>query len=166
MAFHNTEERYDYIFGNNAKRLEPQKSSAQRDERSAGTKKKGSAQKAKLTSIEKMRARHLAIDWRYTVVALVAVLFCAVAAMGYLRGTAELRVMEREISSLKTEKSALLSKQAALESEIDKSINLEEIRKYAEKNLNMVIPDDSNTIWYESDSDDYFRQYESVDTGN
>ena len=88
---------------------------------------------------------------------------CASAAMFYLHGTVRLSVMEKQISDLKTEKTTLLSKQSALQSEIDKSINLDEIKAYAEKKLHMIVPKDSNILLYQGETYDYFRQYESVD---
>ena len=80
--------------------------------------------------------------------------------MFYLHGTVQLNVMEKQISDLKTEKATLLSKQNAIKAEIDKSINLDEIKEYAEKNLHMIYPEDSNVLLYKGESNDYFRQYE------
>ena len=96
---------------------------------------------------------------------VIAVVLCASAAMFYLHGTVQLNVMEKQISDLKTEKATLLSKQNAIKAEIDKSINLDEIKEYAEKNLHMIYPEDSNILIYKGESNDYFRQYESVNSG-
>ena len=51
----------------------------------------------------------------------------------------------------------------SIQAEIDKSINLDQIKDYAEKKLHMIYPKDSDVLLYQRDSDDYFRQYESVD---
>lgn len=177
MAFHSTSERYEYIFGSNARKLE-------REEEVSGTsrtaavparrkvgyqperkiKRKGPADTKTAKAIQKNRARFLEFDWKYTVMILMAAAICAFAAIFYLHGTARLNVMERQISELKSDKVSLLSEQAALEAEIEKSINLDEIRTYAEEELHMVFPESSTTIQYEEDSGDYFRQYESVDS--
>ena len=117
------------------------------------------------TAIHKNTARFLAFDWKYTLIAVIAVVLCASAAMFYLHGTVQLNVMEKQISDLKTEKATLLSKQNAIKAEIDKSINLDEIKEYAEKNLHMIYPEDSNILLYKGESNDYFRQYESVNSG-
>ena len=117
------------------------------------------------TAIHKNTARFLAFDWKYTLIAVIAVVLCASAAMFYLHGTVQLNVMEKQISDLKTEKATLLSKQNAIKAEIDKSINLDEIKEYAEKNLHMIYPEDSNILIYKGESNDYFRQYESVNSG-
>lgn len=63
--------------------------------------------------------------------------------MFYLHANAQLNVMEKQISDLKTEKTSLESKQSAIQAEIDKSINLDQIKDYAEKKLHMIYPKDS-----------------------
>ena len=174
MALRNTSERYEYIYGNNARKLEKDtvvsvKGNAEHKKQHASKPKYAEERHStrvntKTTErIQKNRARFLAFDWKYTVVTLIAVVMCASAAMFYLHATVQLNVMEKQITDLKTEKTALLSKQSALQSEIDKSINLDEIRAYAEKNLHMITPKDSNVILYRGEAYDYFRQYESVD---
>lgn len=175
MAFRNTSERYEYIYGSNVRKLE--ESNADNIKQNT-VRKKQNVSKPKGTEpvrhshavdmkasarIQKNRARFLAFDWKYTLIALIAVIMCASAAMFYLHGTVRLSVMEKQISDLKTEKTTLLSKQSALQSEIDKSINLDEIKEYAEKKLHMMVPKDSNILLYQGETYDYFRQYESVD---
>ena len=71
--------------------------------------------------------------------------------------------LSAQISSLKTEKAELLSKQIALQTEIDKNINLDEIRTFAEEKLQMTYPVQDRVIYYNDSTSDYFRQYESVD---
>ena len=114
-------------------------------------------------AIQKNAAKFLAFDWKYTLVALIAVIICSAAAMFYLHANAQLNVMEKQIADLKTEKTSLESKQSAIQAEIDKSINLDQIKDYAEKKLHMIYPKDFDVLLYQRDSDDYFRQYESVD---
>lgn len=175
MAFRNTSERYEYIYGSNVRKLEENNTNNMKQNT---VRKKQNASKARKTQpvrhthtvdtkaearIQKNKARFLAFDWKYTLIALIAVIMCASAAMFYLHGTVRLSVMEKQISDLKTEKTTLLSKQSALQSEIDKSINLDEIKAYAEKNLHMIVPKDSNILFYQGETYDYFRQYESVD---
>lgn len=173
MALRNTSERYEYIYGSNVRQLEPdttEKQTAQavpakKNVRSSQvTKKRNKVIDSETTAaIQKNAAKFLAFDWKYTLVALIAVVVCSAAAMFYLHANAQLNVMEKQISDLKTEKTTLESKQSALQAEIDKSINLDEIKDYAEKKLHMISPKDSDVLLYQSDSDDYFRQYESVD---
>ena len=162
MALRNTSERYEYIYGSNVRKLEtdtagkqtaktvPAKKNLRRPEQRRTGNKAADSEAA--AAIQKNAAKFLAFDWKYTLVALIAVIICSAAAMFYL-----------QISDLKTEKTSLESKQSAIQAEIDKSINLDQIKDYAEKKLHMIYPKDSDVLLYQRDSDDYFRQYESVD---
>ena len=157
MALRNTSERYEYIYGSNVRKLEtdtagkqtaktvPAKKNLRRPEQRRTGNKAADSEAA--AAIQKNAAKFLAFDWKYTLVALIAVIICSAAAMFYL----------------KTEKTSLESKQSAIQAEIDKSINLDQIKDYAEKKLHMIYPKDSDVLLYQRDSDDYFRQYESVD---
>ena len=165
MALRNTSERYEYIYGSNVRKLEtdtagkqtaktvPAKKNLRRPEQRRTGNKAADSEAA--AAIQKNAAKFLAFDWKYTLVALIAVIICSAAAM--------FNVMEKQISDLKTEKTSLESKQSAIQAEIDKSINLDQIKDYAEKKLHMIYPKDSDVLLYQRDSDDYFRQYESVD---
>ena len=83
-----------------------------------------------------------------------------------MQGTVRLNNLSAQIADLKSEKENLLSEQNALQTEIDKNINLDEIRTFAEEELHMVYPGADQIIYYNSSTEDYFRQYESVDTAN
>ena len=175
MALRNTSERYEYIYGSNVRKLETDMAgkqtakavSAKKNVRRPEQRRTGNkaADSEAAAAIQKNAAKFLAFDWKYTLIAVIAVVLCASAAMFYLHGTVQLNVMEKQISDLKTEKATLLSKQNAIKAEIDKSINLDEIKEYAEKNLHMIYPEDSNILIYKGESNDYFRQYESVNSG-
>ena len=142
MALRNTSERYEYIYGSNVRKLEtdtagkqtaktvPAKKNLRRPEQRRTGNKAADSEAA--AAIQKNAAKFLAFDWKYTLIAVIAVVLCASAAMFYLHGTVQLNVMEKQISDLKTEKATLLSKQNAIKAEIDKSINLDEIKEYAE----------------------------------
>ena len=172
MALRNTSERYEYIYGSNVRKLETDTTEkkaakavpAKKNVRSPKVRKGAKATDSETAAaIQKNAAKFLAFDWKYTLVALIAVVVCSATAMFYLHANAQLNVMEKQISDLKTEKTTLESKQSAIQAEIDKSINLDEIKDYAEKKLHMISPKDSDVLLYQRDSEDYFRQYESVD---
>ena len=151
MALRNTSERYEYIYGSNVRKLEtdtagkqtakadPAKKNVRRPEQRRTGNKAADSEAA--AAIQKNAAKFLAFDWKYTLVALIAVIICSAAAMFYLHANAQLNVMEKQISDL----------------------NLDQIKDYAEKKLHMIYPKDSDVLLYQRDSDDYFRQYESVD---
>ena len=180
MALHSTSERYRYIYGSNVRRLDSEaaygedipelRPDRKRSVRSRRTEKKSRAKKPvnpeKEAAIQRNRARLLEFDWKYTIITAVALVLCVAAALVYVRGTVRLNDLSAQISSLKSEKKDLLSEQNALQTEIDKNINLDEIRTFAEEELHMVYPGPEQVIYYNNRTSDYFRQYESVDTVN
>ena len=166
MALRNTSERYEYIYGSNVRKLETDmagKQTAKAVSAKKNVRRPEQRRTGNKAADSEAAAKFLAFDWKYTLVALIAVIICSAAAMFYLHANAQLNVMEKQISDLKTEKTSLESKQSAIQAEIDKSINLDQIKDYAEKKLHMIYPKDSDVLLYQRDSDDYFRQYESVD---
>ena len=178
MAFHDTTERYRYIYGSNVTRLdgveeygsaavEPKPKREGNVRKSAAEesplKKNKPADTKKQAAIRRNRERLLEFDWKYTIMTAAAVVICAAAALVYVGGTVRLNHLSAQISSLKTEKAELLSKQIALQTEIDKNINLDEIRTFAEEKLQMTYPVQDRVIYYNDSTSDYFRQYESVD---
>lgn len=181
MALHSTSERYNYIYGSNVTKLDgegrygdgtygaqPKKKKNNRARRAAETRvqKERPVNPEKEAAIQRNKERLQVFDWKYTVITAVAVIICAAAALVYLGGRVHLNNLSSEISSLKSEKEELLSEQNALQTEIDKNINLDEIRTFAEEELHMVYPGPEQVIYYNSSTSDYFRQYESVDTSN
>ncbi len=176
MAFQSTSERYRYIYGNTAAKPgdsdyegelqipDMAASPAREAEPARQPERKRVPDPAREAAVRRNIARHLEFDWKYTVIAVIAVLVCVVFALGYVGGTVRLNAMSSEISELKSRKESLLSKQTALQTEIDKEINLDEIRVFAEEELNMVYPNSEHVIYYNSGGSDYFRQYESFGT--
>lgn len=181
MAFHTTSDRYKYIYGSSVRKLdspesyggapvrktEPGKKSTQRRRTSgARVSREKPVNPEKAAAIEKNRARLREFDWKYTVIAGIAVVICMAAALVFVRGSVHLNSLSAQLTDLKSQKEQLLSEQNALQTEIDKNINLDEIRTFAEEELHMVYPGPDQVIYYEDSTDDYFRQYESVRAGN
>ena len=124
------------------------------------------AEAEKEAAIRRNKERLLVFDWKYTLITAVAIIICVAAALMYVQGTVRLNNLSAQIADLKSEKENLLSEQNALQTEIDKNINLDEIRTFAEEELHMAYPGADQIIYYNSSTEDYFRQYESVDTAN
>ena len=169
MAFQNTSERYQYIYGNNVKKLDEVKTERERDIHGSvqGTAALAPERKPVTRTVRRPRpkkAKKTDFDKRYTVSVVFAVLICVLASVFYITGTVRVNQMNNEITQLKSERSSLESKKIALQSEIDNSVNIDKIKSYAEKKLNMVVPSSSKILYYNNNSSDYFRQYESVDT--
>ena len=181
MALENTNDRYNYIFGSAARELEeydysPERFSAvpvrkepvpvkkkPKKKVPAKTKKKISeVRKKREEAAEKNRDRMKSFDWKYTMVILVSMLFIVAGALIYLHERNIVEEKTQEVYALKEEKVKLLSRKGALQSEIDKTVNLSQIEEYAKKTLKMKYPEKSRIIYYAGETEDYFRQYESV----
>ena len=168
--FHSTDERYHYIFGNTARKLDlsafPERS---RRSGKKPVKRKVSQRTIERRAMEKAQreadeaARHrawfLEFDWKYTVVVVTAILICTLACMFYVSRIAKINKMQQQIYDLKAEKMELSGKQTALKAEVDKAVNLEKIEEYARDHLKMKYPDSSSVIRYHTHTEDYFRKY-------
>lgn len=170
MAFHNTSERYRYIYGNNVTRMDYREEMAPArriipDQSAVVTHTTKQSNPEKEAMIRKNKEKLLAFDWKFTVVTLLAVLMCALGCLAYVHGTVELNHLSAQVAEMKSEKAELLSKQTALQTEIDKSINMDEIRKYAKEKLHMIYPDAEHILYYHDSTSDYFRQFESINAG-
>ncbi len=185
MALNNTHDRYNYIYGSTARDLAeykyvPDRFSAVPERKKpvpekkkvkkkvpAGTKKKMSeVRRNREAAAEKNRDRMKSFDWKYTMVIVASLAFIVAGALLYLHEKNVVEERTQEIYALKEEKVKLLSRRGALQSEIDKNVNLSQIEDYAINTLNMTYPDKDRIIYYTGETKDYFRQYESVGTGN
>ena len=156
MDFNNTHDRYNYIFGNTARKVQIEESTSPRKAQPQPKPKQKVRQKVLVHAVD-------AFDWKYTFVIILALFMIAAGALFYIHEVSRMNQMTEKITELKNEKKKLQSKQVALQSELDKVINLDKVQKYAEENLDMIFPTHDDIIYYYQDSSDYFRLYESVD---
>lgn len=175
MAMSNTSDRYEYIFGSTVRNLDSYEpveritevmNSKARQKTGYDSGKKMPAQIShEELAVKRNQRRFYALDRKFAVLLLLSVILVAISCAVYVNKSSQISSMARQVKQLKTEKANLLNKQAAIKSEIDKALDLEEIRSYAESNLKMVDPTGSKVIYYQNDSDDYFRQYGNVESG-
>ena len=176
MSLGSTSDRYNYIYGNTVRKLEiPLPQSPAPGKRRSSRKVKNypsenayqpiASRPAGQARRQRKRERALDFDWKYTVILTVAAFVLMASAIFYIKGTITLHNLSGQITELKGEKTKLMGKQTALKSEIDKATNLDEIREYAVKKLNLVYPSGDKIIYYKDNNDDYIRQYESVHAG-
>lgn len=174
MSFRSTSDRYNYIFGSTVTKPQEEAYVSSRDKTirrgKAAYQFKTAAPVLQEAPKEKKKKRKQEqpvqdFDWKYTVIVSVAILVIIACSIYYVKGTVTLHNLSGKLTELKQEKTRLISKQAALETEIDKATNLEEIGKYAQEKLGMVYPSKDRTIYYTDDYSDYIRQYDSVETG-
>ena len=156
MALKNTSDRYQYIYGNAVRKTDIPLTDPYRQ----------GQRKPRVGRRRRKRVAHARdFDWKFTLIASLAFFLIIACSIFYVRGTIVLHNLYGQVTELKEEKTRLLGKQAALESEIDKATNLDEIRTYALKKLKMVYPGKDQVIYYTDNNEDYIRQYESVDAG-
>ncbi len=185
MAIKNTNDRYNYIFGSTARELVefdyspehfsavpvrkkpvPEKKKERKKVPASRQKKMAEVRKKREEAAEKNRDKMKSFDWKYTMVILLSLFFIVAGALLYLHEQNVMEEKTQQVYALKEEKVKLLSRRGALQSEIDKAVNLSEIEDFARNVLKMRYPDKSRTIYYTGETEDYFRQYESVSTGN
>lgn len=172
MSLQNTSDRYNYIYGNTVRTLEmpvsepesvrPKRKVSGRNYPSEKTILDSPSKPAKQARQRRKEEHAIDFDWKYTVIATTAAFVFMLCSIFYVKGTVHLHNLSTQVVELKEEKSKLLGKQTALQSEIDKSTNLDDIRAYALKKLGMVYPKQDHIIYYTDNYSDYIRQYESV----
>lgn len=179
MSLNNTMDRYKYIYGSTVHKLDEEEVPVRKRRtktrpadypeqpvRRKQTKvKKAEVNSERQKAINRNKRKFLAFDRRYMMTLLTAIVLVAAACFVLVNKSSQISDLSREVKQLKTEKAELLNKQAALKSEIDKTLDLEEIQTYAIESLGMTYPSGQNVIYYTNDSTDYFRQYGSVDAG-
>ncbi len=161
MALNNTTDRLNYIYGNNARKVEryadfSQTTSPRKEKPSYGEVAPRKQVKQKVYVVE-------LFDRKFTLLTMLAILVIFAGALFYVDKAAEVSKLSSDIRIAKERKVELESEQVSIKSEIDKAINLDSIREYAESELGMVMPAHEEIIYYNQESSDYFRHYESVE---
>lgn len=147
-------ERYQYIYGNNARTVEVEVEEPAKRQRE--TQKKATQRKVK------SNPRVLEFSGRFTATVGLCVATLVLICVTYLSGQHQLNNQIKSISSKRAELTSLINENHALASNLDKKVDYDEIRTYAEESLSMVDPTEGNTIYYEGTSSDYVRQYAEI----
>lgn len=147
-------ERYQYIYGNTARAVEiPVAEPVEKQHKEV---KKPT--KAKVRSNQKV----LEFNGRFAATVGVAVISLVILCVTYLHGQHQLNNQLKSIASKRTTLTALVNENHAKASNLEKKVNYDEIKTYAQENLDMVMPAEENTIYYEGTSSDYVRQYAEI----
>lgn len=147
-------ERYQYIYGNNARTVEVEVEEPVRKQRE--TQQRTTQRKVK------SNPRVLEFSGRFTATVGLSVAALVFICVTYLNGQHQLNNQISSISAKRAELTSLINENHALASNLDKKVNYDEIRTYAEESLGMVAPNEGNTIYYEGTSSDYVRQYAEI----
>lgn len=147
-------ERYQYIYGNNARTVEVEVEEPVRKQRE--TQQRTTQRKVK------SNPRVLEFSGRFTATVGLSVAALVFICVTYLNGQHQLNNQISSISAKRAELTSLINENHALASNLDKKVNYDEIRTYAEESLGMIAPNEGNTIYYEGTSSDYVRQYAEI----
>lgn len=147
-------ERYQYIYGNNARTVEVAVEEPVRKE----------PERQRTTTQRKVRSNQRVLEFSGRFAATVGLCVAALVfvCVTYLNGQHQLNQQISSISSKRSELTTLINENHALSSNLDKKIDYDEIRTYAEESLGMITPGENDTIYYEGTSSDYVRQYAEI----
>ncbi|MBE5906392.1 MAG: hypothetical protein E7277_06305 [Lachnospiraceae bacterium] len=84
----------------------------------------------------------------------------------YIGLQSRLTANKNQIAELKTKVLNLTQENDAREKSIETSVDLNDIRKKAMKNLGMVYPKERQIKYYHIDNTDYMEQYKDIPSGN
>ena len=85
-----------------------------------------------------------------------------VLLLSFLYGKNELIQQQNVLNRSRAELTVLMEENYAKKTELENSVNEEEVRKYAEDRLGMIEPGEQDIIYYDGASSDYVRQYEDI----
>jgi cell division protein FtsL len=146
-----TEERYELIYGNTARVMEP-----------APEPVKPKAPKKQPKKRTKTRTQHVFdIEWRSKSV-YVAVVVLALMCISYVNLSAGNIQLRKDIATLKTELNVAQIENDDLEAEIYNETDYDSIKQTAISKLGMTKPKKSHIIKFSTTDSDYVRQYSSI----
>lgn len=146
-----TEERYELIYGNTARSVDP---AIQPQQPKAPKKRKEEPKKPR-------QERTFDFEW-HSKRLYIAVLLLVAVCISYVHINAANVQLRKEIAVLKTELNSSKIENDDLEDEIYSEADLSEIKEKAINKLGMIKPKASHIIKYSNGSKDYVRQYESI----
>lgn len=113
---------------------------------------------------EKRRAKNLRIRKKKlkSIYATMAIVFCVFFFVGYIYLQTKVNERTDNIASLETQISTLRADNKALESRINTSANLANVRKAALDELGMVYAGSDKIVYYSIEASDSMNQYSKV----
>ncbi|MDO4554317.1 MAG: septum formation initiator family protein [Lachnospiraceae bacterium] len=149
-------ERYQYIYGNTVREVEEPVLEPKRKEQPE--ERRQPKKKRVVKSNPRVREFNAAFTMTLTVAVAALVIICA----AYLQGQHQLSEQIQSISSKRTELTTLISENNSKRANLEKSVDYDSIKEYAQETLGMSVPGEESTIYYEGASSDYVRQYEDI----
>lgn len=152
------EERYYYIEGNAARKLNtvpqrevrPNRQPAPERERKTNARVERNAQRAK------------AFDLRYTMALVVATVFLFGACVNMLSLQADITEQRRQIALLESNLNELKDTNNETSKRLDSSVDLTKVYDFATRELGMVYPGNDQVVSYKASNPDYVKQFKDV----
>lgn len=156
------QERYNLIYGNTARKIEPSQAAPAYDEPLKKKRPRRSPARPKTTT----RTRHnqkraMAIDFAFLRVLAVGLAVIAVMSFFYLSERTKLLNQRTVLSNTKAQLNTLQVENEDLNLEIEQSIRLNTIETAAKK-YGMKKPDADHVIHYDSKNVEYVRQFGKI----
>lgn len=147
------EERYYYIEGNTARKLNAAPERIQRPERE---------ERKVNEKISRNTRRAKAFDLKYTMALVVATAFLFAACVNMLTLQADITEQRRQIAMLESNLNDLTDTNNETSKRLESSVNLPEILDVATNELGMIYPKSGQVLSYEASNPDYVKQFKDV----
>lgn len=141
-----------YVYGNVVPKQEPGPRRQVREK----PRKKESRQ------VLRNRRRAMGMNSGYVVFLGMAAVLCLVICVNYVKTQSRLTSYSKNITALQEELANLKEENNTKYNAVMDSVNLEEIREKAQKELGMVYASPEQIVEYDRPSTDYVRQYEDI----
>ncbi len=103
------------------------------------------------------------IDAISMLILTIAVVTTLVVCVNYLRVQSEVIQLKKQISTLENKITSVKKENDALEASLENQmIDLEYVYEIAVGTLGMVYPNNNEVIYYNNESEGYFRQYQDI----
>ena len=152
------EERYYYIEGNAARKLNtvPQKEVRPNRQPAPERERKTNAR------VERNAQRAKAFDLRYTMALVVATVFLFGACVNMLSLQADITEQRRQIALLESNLNELKDTNNETSKRLDSSVDLTKVYDFATQELGMVYPGNDQVVSYKASNPDYVKQFKDV----
>ena len=152
------EERYYYIEGNAARKLNTVPQREVRPERRQATQ----PERKTNARIERNAKRAKAFDLRYTMALVVATVCLFGACVNMLSLQADITEQRRQIATLESNLNDLKDTNDETSKRLESSVDLTKVYDFATTELGMVYPSKDQIVNYDYEESDFVRQYSDV----
>lgn len=112
--------------------------------------------------VKKNRRKALRMSQGYVVFLGVAAILALIVCVNYIQLQSKLTSRSKNIAALQEELADMKEENSTRYNSVMDSVNLDEIREKAQKDLGMVYASPDQVVEYQSPSSDYVKQYEEI----